>query len=660
MTATAGQIWAEANQRYLMAALDEVRGLLKRRTTQGEGGETESERPAESPDGARATSDDISPPPVLETLCATLELSPFERQLLLMCAGIELDGSFPALCAAAQGDLRRDFPTFSLALAALPDAHWSALAPTSPLRYWRLIEVGPGPSLTASPLRIDERILNYLAGVPHPDERLLGMFTPIAPQCTLVPSHDRLAGLIAEAWSKRSPAMTPPVVCLCGDSASDKRDIAATAGAYLGLNLYAVQSGLLPVAFGEVGTLIRLLEREAALTYGVMFLECDDLDTHDASFSAAMTIADRMKSPLILSVRDRKSMAHCPMLTIDVNRPSQVEQRELWMSEGKKTASIPRDQVESLVSQFDLSSRNIRDIRSIALLEADAPDCPGAGVWDACRKQARPRLEHLAQRIVPAASWNDLVIPEPQRQTLREVALHVRQRSLVYGEWGFAAASSRGLGISALFEGASGTGKTMAAEVLANELRLDLFRIDLSQVVSKYIGETEKNLGQVFDAAESGGVILLFDEADALYSKRSEIKDSHDRYANIEVSYLLQRMESYRGLAILTTNMKSSLDAAFMRRIRFVVQFPFPDAGYRAEIWKRVFPQQTPTDGLDLHKLARLTIAGGSIRNIALNAAFLAAGDGGQVRMTHLLQATRSEYAKMEKSLSSAEIGGWT
>ncbi len=199
----------------------------------------------------------------------------------------------------------------------------------------------------------------------------------------------------------------------------------------------------------------------------------------------------------------------------------------------------------------------------------------------------------------------------------------------------------------------------MAAEVLANELRLDLYRIDLSSVVSKYIGETEKNLRRVFDAAEAGGAVLLFDEADALFGKRSEVKDSHDRYANIEVSYLLQRMEAYRGLAILTTNMKDALDHAFLRRIRFVVQFPFPDAGQRAEIWRRIFPASTPTEGLDLDQLARLNVAGGNIRNIALHAAFLAADAGEPVRMTHLLRAAQGEYTKLEKPLTETEIRGW-
>jgi SpoVK/Ycf46/Vps4 family AAA+-type ATPase len=237
--------------------------------------------------------------------------------------------------------------------------------------------------------------------------------------------------------------------------------------------------------------------------------------------------------------------------------------------------------------------------------------------------------------------------------------MHVRQKEKVFGDWGFGKKGSRGLGTFALFAGTSGTGKTMAAEVLANALDLDLYMIDLSQVVSKYIGETEKNLRRVFDAAESGGALLLFDEADALFGKRSEVKDSHDRYANIEISYLLQRMEAYRGLAVLTTNMKSALDPAFVRRIPFIVQFPFPDAGQRREIWEKVFPPETPTDALDYQRLARLTVTGGNIRNISLNAAFLAADTDEPVRMSHLLRAARSEYAKLEKPLTEAEIGGW-
>jgi SpoVK/Ycf46/Vps4 family AAA+-type ATPase len=250
-------------------------------------------------------------------------------------------------------------------------------------------------------------------------------------------------------------------------------------------------------------------------------------------------------------------------------------------------------------------------------------------------------------------------LPAPQLETLQTISAQVRQRSRVYDDWAFAEKSERGLGLSALFAGPSGTGKTLAAEILANELRLDLFRIDLSAVVSKYIGETEKNLRRVFDAAEEGGAVLLFDEADALFGKRSEVRDSHDRYANVEISYLLQRMEAYHGLAILTSNMSEAIDAAFLRRLRFVVKFPFPDRVHRVEIWRRIFPARTPTDALDLDRLSRLSISGGNIRSIALNAAFAAADAEEPVRMEHLLRAARFEYEKLEKPLTEAELGGW-
>jgi SpoVK/Ycf46/Vps4 family AAA+-type ATPase len=317
--------------------------------------------------------------------------------------------------------------------------------------------------------------------------------------------------------------------------------------------------------------------------------------------------------------------------------------------------------MDLVATHFQLGPTEIRAAGAqVAELAAAGGGELGRALWDACRARTRPALDGLAQRIEALARWEDLVLPATPLATLHSIAAHVRQRSRVYEEWGFAARSDRGLGISALFAGGSGTGKTMAAEVLADELRLDLYRIDLSTLISKYIGETEKHLRRVFDAAEAGGAILLFDEADAVFGRRSEVRDSHDRYANIEVGYLLQRVESYRGLVILTTNQPQALDAAFARRIRFTVRFPFPDAAQRAEIWRRVFPAATPTEHLDLAKLARLNLAGGHIRNLALNAAFLAADAGEPVRMSHLLAAARSEFAKLEKPLGAAETAGWT
>jgi SpoVK/Ycf46/Vps4 family AAA+-type ATPase len=285
------------------------------------------------------------------------------------------------------------------------------------------------------------------------------------------------------------------------------------------------------------------------------------------------------------------------------------------------------------------------------------PAATADDVWRASEQEATPKLDELAKRIAPTYGWDDIVLPrEPFRQ-LREIAAQVIHRAKVYRDWGFGEKLARGRGIAALFAGPSGTGKTMAAEVLARDLRLDLYRIDLAGVVSKYIGETERNLKRIFAAAERGGAILFFDEADALFGKRSEVKDSHDRYANIEVNYLLQSMEDFRGLAILATNRKSSLDSAFVRRLRFIVDFPFPDAAHRQRIWRSVFPPQADLHGIDFAWLARLEIPGGHIRNVAIAAAFLAASEGASIGMIHVMRAARREYGKMERLIQEADFG---
>jgi SpoVK/Ycf46/Vps4 family AAA+-type ATPase len=313
-----------------------------------------------------------------------------------------------------------------------------------------------------------------------------------------------------------------------------------------------------------------------------------------------------------------------------------------------------------LSAQFNLNTAAIRQIAAQTAGEKLPKETSlHERLWQACLVNTRPHLDLLAQRLDPKAAWTDIVLPKETEESLRQIASQVRQRSRVYDQWGFRDKMNRGLGISALFAGESGTGKTMAAEVIANDLALNLYRIDLSQVVSKYIGETEKNLGRLFDAAEDGGAILFFDEADALFGKRSEVKDSHDRYANIEINYLLQRLETYRGLAVLATNMKSALDQAFLRRLRFIVNFSFPEAPQREAIWAKAFPPRAEIDPLVKQNwgfLARLNITGGSIHNIALSAAFMAARAGSAVTMPLILNAARQEFRKMERPVREMDF----
>jgi SpoVK/Ycf46/Vps4 family AAA+-type ATPase len=313
--------------------------------------------------------------------------------------------------------------------------------------------------------------------------------------------------------------------------------------------------------------------------------------------------------------------------------------------------------VDRASGQFDFDAAAIRT--AVQRAGADTEGGLGEKLWRAARRTSRHELSEVAERLEHRPHWDDLVLPAEQKQTLRDIVAHARNRSLVHEDWGMAEPHGRGLGLSVLFHGPSGTGKTMAAEVIGAAMDLDVYRVDLSQLVSKFVGETEKNLRRVFDAAEGGGAILLFDECDAIFGKRGEVEHGQDRYANLEVSYLLQRMDSYRGIAILTTNLRSAIDPAFMRRLRFVVSFPFPDYAQRIGIWRQVLAERVPVDGVDVQRLARLGVAGGSIRNIAMHAAFLAADARRPVTMNELRRAAVAECIKLERAPSDVEIGGW-
>lgn len=634
--------WTAANQAALGARLERIKKLLR----------------GEPADAAVADEDGA-----LHHLAEAFGLSAFERDLLLLCAGMELDGEIPGRCAAAQGDAARAFPSFALAFETMPEAHWSALSPQAPLRAWRLVEAEAGPLLTRARLRIDERVLHFLTGLRQIDERLAALLEPLpAARAEQLPeSLAAIALQLARAWAHGGQGREMALAQLCGN-AGNCRLVAATAAQLLELRAASLPAARLPAGAAELDALLRLWERESVLSgLGVLLIDADDEAASGEAphhLDAALArLAERVSGPVILRERAPRRIGTRPALVLDVPPPNPAEQLALWQ-EALGPAAPPVPALAALAAQFSLTPVTIRATAAEARGGGDAPVDPDQ-LWQLCRQRLRGALDGLAERIEARQGWDDLVLPEAQKATLRAIAAQLRQRNLVYEEWGFAARNRRGLGLSALFHGPSGTGKTMAAEILAGELRLDLYHIDLSRIVSKYIGETEKNLRRVFDAAEENGAILLFDEADSLFGARSEVKDSHDRYANIEVSYLLQRMEGYRGLAILTTNMRGAIDQAFLRRIRFAVPFPFPDAAQRAGIWARMFPDNAPTEGLDWERLAHLRLAGGNIRNIALNAAFLAADEGGPVRMAHVREAARAEYEKLDRRPAQAEEAAW-
>jgi hypothetical protein len=573
-----GSSWHDSNQRYLVEALASVRNALTRGASgsvqrpevpsnRSRRGRVRTEPRVEEPPSA------MQSPPALERLCAAFGLSSFERGILLMCAGVELDAEFAEIVKRAHQDPRRTLPTFGLALAALGDAHWSALTPAAPLRRWQLVESTVNDCVTAAPLRIDERVLHCLAGISYIDERLRAVLEFVPPPAELAVSHEAHVARISTALTSSGSGVSP-VIQLCGDERAAARDIAAGAAAQLGLRLCRVAASAVPSAALELDAFLRLWQREAVLSECGLLVECGPEPRDPVRDSTLQQFVEQMHGCLIVSSRAPLPHICRRSVTIDIRNPTPTEQRDMWRRALGSAGKSVNGQLDTLVGQFDFGAAAIAHACEGALRQVQHGGTLSRALWRACRAQARPGVEELARRITPAATWDDLVLPEPEKQTLRQVALHVRQRSTVYEAWGFAARSARGLGISALFIGPSGTGKTMAGEVLANELDLDLYHIDLSQVVSKYIGETEKNLGAVFDEAEQAGAVLLMDEADALFGKRSEVRDSHDRYANIESSYLLQRIESFKGVVILTTNQRQSMDEAFVSRLRFVIEFP--------------------------------------------------------------------------------------
>ncbi|BDE11150.1 MULTISPECIES: ATP-binding protein [Mycobacterium] len=629
--------WETTNNAYLTAGLAWTRDQLS-------GAASDAEASPWWEIGSEA-----EPPPALELLGDRLGLSRFERLVLILAAAMELDPNTPARCADASGNPHTTYPTMALALTMLPGATWDVVSPQRPLRYWRLIEFDEprADALTATRFRIDERIVSFIKGLNVMDERLAAIVSPVPMELTpsLPPTHERAVADIIVALTEEGDEQ-PPAVQLVGVDASVRRYLAGTAAQRLGRDLYEITAERVPTHPQELSDLIRLWERETLLLPVLMY--ADTAEVSRESSIGIDALFERVRSHVLLGTREPRPLRSRRLRVIDTPRPTPAEQQALWQELLPDDTETP----QRLAAEFDLSQLAITDV----VRQCGQNGRGAAGLWSACRAQTRPRLDTLARRVEPSAGWDDLVLPDAELALLRHIADQVRGRATVLSSWGFGERITRGSAVTALFAGGSGTGKTLAAEVIAHELELDMYRVDLAGVVSKYIGETEQNLRRVFDAAEEGGSLLMFDEADALFGKRSEVKDSHDRYANIEVSYLLARMEDYRGIAILATNLRHALDDAFLRRLRFIVDFPFPSPTERARLWAQAFPAQAPVDELDLERLARLAASGGMIRNIAINAAFCAAGQGTRVGMELVLEMARIEFRKLERHVNDADF----
>jgi ATPase family associated with various cellular activities (AAA)/Winged helix domain, variant len=589
---------------------------------------------------------DAAPRSPFDSLVEFFRLTRIDRELIALALAPEIDPGFERLYAYAQDDASRRFATPQLAVDLFGYEARLRLVAKAPLRRLRLLTLEAAPEFgwSGRPLRADERILDLARGIDHVDERLAAAAMrvddppPVGAHAELA---DRLAAYLAACDSL-------PLVHLQGPRVAGARSIASAACERIGLTLASISPGALA---SEPG-LTAILDREAVLLRLAYYVEDDGTaETHAP--------LEQLSAPVFVG-GERRLELDVPTVTVTVEPLVAADQRALWAS---VVETLAPEETDRLVEQFDLGPRDIAAAARRA--EARAALCgrtEGADledVWAACREQSRFQADGLARHLVPASRWEELVLPQDALSQLEEIAAQASNRRVVYEDWGFGPRLTRGRGITALFAGPSGTGKTMAAEVLAERLRLDLLSIDLAGLLSRWLGQTEKNLRSIFDAAESSGAILFFDEADALFSKRTEVKDAHARYANIEVDYLLQRMEEYRGLAILATNRRSLLDPAFLRRLRFVIEFPFPDAEVRERLWRMAFPPQTPVGELDFEALARLEVAGGSIKTIALNAAFLAASRQEPVGMDHVMPAARREYTKLERLIAPNEFGGW-
>ena len=606
--------------------------------------------------------------PRLQQLQKAFALSPFEMQVILFCLAPALDLRYQRIYAYLQDDVTRKQPSVSLILDLIcPQAthrlqRMQHFLPSAPLRAHGLIRLlstdPPARSLLSQSIQIEPAVMAWL----------LGSYTPLGPLASCAHLHppvaDELQSLAAQPYSAQlePAARRGALLALVGRDSLRRRMVAADLARRMGRTLLRVD---LRRAADPPGQVIAAALRDARLLDATTLFEGWDglLEQGEAPANAARLIAQH-PATVILSATELWHPgafgSQCQPVFCRIPPPDYTLRLHLW-HQALENAPLPAGLDQQLAGRFALTCRQILNAAGSAALEAQAQGkaIEPAHLFKACRRQSGSRLAALARKIEPRFQWDDLILPQDQKDMLRELVHTVLARSQVLEAWGAGRKLAPSAGITALFSGPPGTGKTMAAEIIAGELELDLYKIDLSSVVSKYIGETEKNLDRIFREAASSNAILFFDEADALFGKRSEVRDSHDRYANIEISYLLQRMEAYEGVTILATNLRSNLDEAFTRRIQFAVDFPLPEEQDRLRIWQTLFPPQVPRQpGLDLALLARrFKLAGGNIRNIILSAAYLAAADGGVVTLDHLLHGARRELQKMGRWVEEETAG---
>jgi hypothetical protein len=622
----------------------------------------------------------IGQPLRLETLSKIFHLDNFELDTLLICACSRIDLRYERLFGYLQDDVTRKRPTVNLVLDLLCQpgpqrlAELARFQADSPLFTHHLLERQTEANKTAllnQVLSIDESLISWLLGNYHASADIFP-YIELLDQ-PIQSDNQALAGpalsFVERGTFDESSRFYQSILACYGADIIGQETMARLIAQRLGKPLFRIDLNAgNQNEGGDVSPshLVKLALRDARLLSAIPVITHWDSILTDGAPPAGL-LQEILKFPHLVILSGQSPWQ---ISGIERNRrfswlefpvPSYSERRALWSYYLQQPESEADLGLTTLAGQFLLTGSQIRDAMATALDWAAQRGEPvnQQDLLAAARFHSSSHLTGLARKIVPRYTWQDLILPADQMGILREIIGTVRSRPTVLAEWGLGQKLVSSAGITVLFAGPPGTGKTMAAEIIAGELGLDLYKIDLSTIVSKYIGETEKNLEHIFLEAETSNTILFFDEADAIFGKRSEVKDAHDRYANIEISYLLQRMEAYDGVTILATNLRSNLDEAFTRRLQFAVDFPFPEEEERLRIWQTLLPKEAPREeNLDLPLLARrYKFAGGNIRNILVSAAYLAAANGGKISMAHLVHGARRELRKMGRLVGEQEAG---
>ncbi|CAG0986274.1 ATP-dependent zinc metalloprotease FtsH [Methanosarcinales archaeon] len=611
---------------------------------------------------------------LLPALSKTFHLSPFEEDVLLICLAPELDLRYEKLYSYLQNDVTKKRPTVDLVIRLLCSSIRERIkareffSNSSTLLSNRLIYFSneDGSQLLLSRfLRADDKIINFLLGTNEIDHRIKRHSFLVKPRRTfgeLILADEIIrpvAGLVKKYSNKK-----PPVLYFQGPYGTGKKMTAEAISKELGVSLFVVDSKTLlkSESFETLGITIR----EALLQDSLLYLEgFDSLFSDENAAKYIIRELGRYPGWIILSgeadLEPGSILKDRGFISFGFKVPSYLHRKELWKSLMNGNISNDVD-IGALASKFNFSGGLIKDAittsQNISIAKNKASKLTTEDLFEGCRAQSNKKLISFARKIESTNTWEDIFLPDDTKKQLNEVCGYIKYKGIIYAEWGFDKKLSLGKGLNVLFSGPSGTGKTMVAGIIANEVKLDLYKIDLSNVVSKYIGETEKNLGRIFKEAETTNAIIFFDEADALFGKRSEVRDSHDRYANIEINYLLQKMEEYEGIVILASNFSNNIDEAFLRRLHFKIDFPSPDEELREKIWRNIFPRKTPVaENIDYSFLSMFKITGGNMKNIALSAAFLAAGDSGVIKMEHIIKGTQREFQKMGKLCTKEDFG---